>query len=147
MAAIGNNCVKSNREEREQLLREMAAAYRQFRRLERSLNRPPLNRQFKNSRCKSAVRIQADRNDVLEEIESCKCKLLSWYCFLPEVRNDPSLQLTGTALRFAASLVQPQRCPKRMKNQQTFAATMPGAVAGPGAQPEEARIAGSGRDS
>lgn len=107
---------------RDDILASMARDYRLHRRLELSLTRSPLNRQFKNPKCKSAEKLRKRRQAVLEDMAVLKGSIWTMWVRLPEVKNSPEMQMTGMAVRYAAELAKPKkRRPKYLREQQRFA--------------------------
>lgn len=127
---------------REEIIDGLKKAYRKYRRAELTLTKPHLTKQFKNKRCKSALKVKQMRENATEIRDAWQQEVLWLYHLLPEVRQAVELQAVETAIQFAAELVRPQRRPKRMKNQLAFLEPV---APSRKAQPEEARIAGSSR--
>lgn len=120
---------------REDILAGMARTYRLYRRLQLSLERKPLNRQFKNPKCKSAEKLRGKREAVQQDMVQLYNSIIQLWMMLPEVLNSELNSGGGLcAMQYAASLVKRRRRPRFLKNQPRFGF----------AQPEEATVSQAG---
>ncbi len=98
---------------RQQAFRGMVSNYKAMLRYEKQLEQKRFQRVYKNPTCKSAIKQSEDREDILVDKVSAQKSVFMYWMRLPEVRQDKTLQMTGTALRYAAELAK--RKPRRKK--------------------------------
>lgn len=121
---------------REVTIQAMINAYRRWKRLRASLCKPPLNRQFKNPKCKSAKKLAERREDVERRICDTYNEMLNFWHRLPEVRQVCDLRYEQQMLAWLAKLTKPNRNPRYLKSQMSL-----------DAQPEEAKYRRQGAGS
>ena len=101
---------------------EIVAQHRIVARCEKRLSKKKYTRQYRNPECDAAKRQREDRNEIISEMKRATDVIFCLFVSLPEVRQDKTLQLTGTAMRYAAQLAKPKpRKKKFLKNQLTLA--------------------------
>lgn len=110
-----------NRQYREELIKEMVAAYRDVRRLDRKLKSKTFQRVFKNPSCPTAIKINEARLELLgHRQEAWECLQMA-FNRLPEVRSlDEKTEIGLGPMAFAAKCAAKPKGIRFMKNQLAF---------------------------
>ena len=116
---------------REETIQAMKKAYRRWKKLLASLERPPLNRQFKNPKCKSAKKLAERREEVEGSICDAYDEMLDCWNLLPEVRQSYDLKHEQQMLAWLTKLTKPNRNPRYLKSQMSLPAQPVEAVVSP----------------
>ncbi len=120
---------------RDEIIQGLAKNYRLWKKLSASLDKPPLNKQYKNKKCKSARKLACKREEVMDDIADTYNEMEYLWMMIPEVRQSYDLQ-NGQAMEdYAAQLVKLKRRPRFLKTQLSLVVA---------AQPEEAVVSLAG---